>query len=145
VILVDSCGWLEILGATPLGDAYRPALAVRHELLVPTVCLLEVGRRLLTWRGEEEAAKGLALMSQATLVPLDESLAIDASRVGPATGLPCADSIIYATARRHRAELWTHDEHFRGLSGVRFVEAPGAGRSRGAGGAGGARGAGPTS
>ena len=124
MILVDSCGWLEILGASPLGEAYRPALASQHDLLVPTVCLLEVGRRLLTWRGEAEAAEGIALMSQATLVPLDETLAIAASRVGPATGLPCADSIIYATARWHDAELWTHDEHFRGLPGVRFVEAP---------------------
>jgi predicted nucleic acid-binding protein len=124
VILVDSCGWLEILGATPLGEAYRPALAVREELLVPTVCLLEVGRRLLTWRGEAEAADGVAVMSQASVVPLDESLAIAASRVGPATGLPCADSIIYATARRHGAELWTHEAHFRGLPGVRIVEAP---------------------
>ena len=125
MILVDSCGWLEILGATPLGEAYRPALAVLDELLVPTVCLLEVGRRLLTWRGKAEAAKGVALLSQATLVPLDETLAIDASRLGPATGLPCADSIIYATAQRHHAELWTHDAHFRGLPGVRFVEAAG--------------------
>jgi len=124
VILVDSCGWLEILGASPLGEAYRPALAAREELLVPTVCILEVCRRLLTWRGEAEAAKGVALMSQGTVIPLDQSLAIDASRVGPATGLPCADSIIYATAQRHRAELWTHDAHFRGLPGVRFVDAP---------------------
>ena len=126
MILIDSCGWLEILGASLLGEAYRPALAAREELLVPTVCLVEVGRRLLTWRGEAEAAKGVALMSQAILVPLDESLAVEASRVGPATGLPCADSIIYATAQRHHAELWTHDAHFRGLPGVRFVEAPGA-------------------
>ena len=102
MILVDSCGWLEILGATPLGEAYRPALAAQDGLLVPTVCLLEVGRRLLTWRGEAEAAEGMAVMSQATLVPLDGSLAIAASRVGPATGLPCADSIIYATARKAR-------------------------------------------
>jgi predicted nucleic acid-binding protein len=126
VILLDSCGWLEVMAASPLGEAYRPALAERQQLLVPTVCLLEVGRRLLTWRGEAEAAKGLALMSQGNVVPLDESLAIDASRLGPATRLPCADSIIYATAQRHGAELWTHDEHFRGLAGVRFVEAPGA-------------------
>ena len=34
------------------------------------------------------------------------------------------DSIIYATAQRHHAELWTHDAHFRGLDGVRFVDAP---------------------
>jgi len=93
VILVDSCGWLELFASSPLGEAYRPALENAAELLVPTICLLEVGRRLLTWRGG-------------------------------AAALPCADSIIYVTARRHGAELWTHDAHFRDLPGVRFVATP---------------------
>ena len=124
MILVDSCGWLELLASTTLGEAYRPALAKADELLVPTVCLLEVGRRLLTWSGEAAAASGVAVMSQATVVPLGTSLALAAARLGPATGLPCADSIIYATAVHHGATLWTHDEHFRGLPGVHFVEAP---------------------
>ena len=124
MIVVDSCGWLEVLASSTLGEAYRPALAKADELIVPTVCLLEVGRRLLAWSGEAAAASGVAVMSQATVVPLGASLALEAARLGPATGLPCADSIIYATARRHDAELWTHDEHFRGLPGVRFMEAP---------------------
>lgn len=124
MILVDSCGWLELLASSPLGEAYRPALAKAAELVVPTVCLLEVGRRLLTWSGEAAAASAVAVMSQATVVALDATLALEAARLGPATGLPCADSIIYATARRHGAELWTHDAHFRELPGVRFIAAP---------------------
>jgi len=123
VILVDSCGWLELLASSSLGERYRPALAEAGELLVPTVCLLEVGRRLLTWGGEAACAAGVAVMSQATVVPLDADLALEAARLGPASGLPCADSVIYATALRHGAEVWTHDGHFRDLPGVRFVEA----------------------
>ncbi|HET6591452.1 MAG TPA: PIN domain-containing protein [Xanthomonadales bacterium] len=34
--------------------------------------------------------------------------------------LPLADSIIYATARRYDATLWTQDADFRELPGVRF-------------------------
>lgn len=124
MIVVDSCGWLEILASSTLGEAYRPAQTKADELLVPTVCLLEVARRLLSWGDEAAAASGVAVMSQATVVPLDATLALEAARLGPDTGLPCADSIIYATAVRHDAELWTHDEHFRGLPGVHFVEAP---------------------
>ena len=122
MILVDSCGWVELLASSPLGETYRPALANAGELVVPTVCLLEVGRRLLTWSGEAAAASGVAVMSQATVVPLDAVLALEAARLGPATGLPCADSIIYATALHHGAELWTHDAHFRELPGVRFID-----------------------
>jgi toxin FitB len=124
VILVDSCGWLEVFAASPLGEAYRPALAKAAELVVPTVCLLEVGRRLLTLSGEAAAASAVAVMSQATVVALDATLALEAARLGPASGLPCADSIIYATALHHGAELWTHDAHFRELPGVRFIAAP---------------------
>ena len=127
MILVDSCGWLELLASSPLGEAYRPALAVADELLVPTTCLLEVGRRLLTWSGEAAAAAGVAVMTQGVVVSLDAALALEAARLGPATALPCADSIIYATALHHGAELWTHDAHFRELPGVRFIAAPAAG------------------
>ena len=63
-------------------------------------------------------------MSQATVVPLDAALAREAARLGLATTLPCANSIIYATAPHHGAELWTHDAHFRELPGVRFIAAP---------------------
>ena len=94
------------------------------ELLVPTVCLLEVARRLNAQFGLVEAGRAASQMSQGVVVQSDAALAFDAARLGAETGLPCADSIIYATARRYRAELWTHEAHFRGLSGVRFVEAP---------------------
>lgn len=89
MILVDSCGWLELLASSPLGEVYRPALAKAGAL--------------------------------------DAALALEAARLGPATGLPCADSIIYATALHHGAELWTHDAHFRELPGVRFIAAPASG------------------
>jgi predicted nucleic acid-binding protein len=125
VILVDSCGWLEVLVGAPLGGEYRVALDTPSELVVPTVCLLEVTRRLSTQFGFVDASRAASQMMQGVVVALDAALAFEAARQGAETGLPCADSIIYATARRHGAELWTHDAHFRGLPGVRFVEAPG--------------------
>jgi hypothetical protein len=42
--------------------------------------------------------------------------------VGRALGLPLAGSVIYATAQARGADVWTHDEHFRGLPGVPVVE-----------------------
>jgi predicted nucleic acid-binding protein len=35
--------------------------------------------------------------------------------------LPMVDSIILATARAHNAILWTQDEHFNGLEGVKYI------------------------
>jgi predicted nucleic acid-binding protein len=50
------------------------------------------------------------------VVDVDAGLATAAARFP----LPLADSIIYATAQRHSAILWTQDEHFEDLPGVKF-------------------------
>jgi hypothetical protein len=68
-------------------------------------------------------------MTLGTAVALDVTLAAAATFLGERTALPCADSIIYATAQPRGAEVWTHDGHFRGLPGVRFVETPAAPRA----------------
>ncbi len=124
MILVDSCGWLEAIEGAGLAASYAPALAQPDEVLVPTVCLLEVARVMCRERGEQAAADAIAAMTLGTVVPLDVTLAAAAALLGERTALPCADSVIYATAQAHGAEVWTHDEHFRGLPGVRFVESP---------------------
>jgi AbrB family looped-hinge helix DNA binding protein len=59
-------------------------------------------------------------MHKGVVVPLDGSLAIHAGEIGLALRLPLAGSIIYATARRHDAVLWTQDRDFRELPGVRY-------------------------
>lgn len=125
MIVVDSCGWVERFAGSTRGDFYGPALQDPRLIVVPTVCLTEVFRTLAREAGEPAALAAAGMMRQATLVTLDGDLAIEAGRLGLAHGLPLADSIIYATAQRHHAELWTHDGHFRGLPGVHFVEAPG--------------------
>ena len=35
-------------------------------------------------------------------------------------GLPMADSVMLATARTYDAVLWTQDEDFKGLRGVKY-------------------------
>ncbi len=35
--------------------------------------------------------------------------------------LPMADSVILATARAFGATLWTQDEHFKGIEGMRYI------------------------
>jgi predicted nucleic acid-binding protein len=47
-------------------------------------------------------------------------LAVDAACFGIEYKLPFADSIIYATAQKYGAVLWTQDADFKGLEGVKF-------------------------
>lgn len=123
MILVDSCGWLEILAATSLGEAYRPAFARLDELIVPSVCVLEVAQHLLDVADQATAAEAVALMCRARVAPLSTAFALQAALLGHACGLPFPDNVVLATARRYGAELWTHDEHFRQhRDSLHFVE-----------------------
>ena len=94
---------------------------------MPSVCVLEVARRLLDDVDDTEATEAVAIMGQARVAPLDLALALDAARIGQARQLPFPDNAVLALAFRDDAELWTHDAHFRGLPGIHFVEAPAGG------------------
>ncbi|MEW6658483.1 MAG: type II toxin-antitoxin system VapC family toxin [Thermodesulfobacteriota bacterium] len=120
--LVDSCGWLEYFADGPNADFYAPALEDPGSLLVPTICLLEVFKRVLQQRGEDAALQTAAAMHQGLIVPLDAPLALRAARIGSDLHLPLADSVILATARAHNCLIWTQDAHFQGLEGVRYTE-----------------------
>ena len=118
--LVDSCGWLEFLADGPNAGFFARPLADTENLLVPTICLLEVFKRTLQQRGEEAALDVAALMQQGTVVDLDTAIALDAADLGHERKLSLADSVLVATARAHGATLWTQDAHLEGLPGVRY-------------------------
>ncbi len=59
-------------------------------------------------------------MQQGRVVDLDASLALEAAVASARYRLPLADSVIFATARRANAELWTQDTDFEGLPGVHY-------------------------
>lgn len=65
---------------------------------------------------EERAVEAVAALRQATIAPVDESLALEAADFSLAHGLAMADSLVYATARRHGATLVTADADFEGLT-----------------------------
>ncbi len=61
-----------------------------------------------------------AVLHQGMTVPMDAALAISAAQLGVFHKLPLADSIIYATAMRYEATVWTMDADFAHLPNVRF-------------------------
>ena len=80
------------------------------------VCVYEVFKKVLRERGETDALQAVSAMQSGQVIELDLSLALEAGRLD----LPLADSVIYATAQHHEATLWTQDEHFEKLPGVRY-------------------------
>lgn len=120
--VVDSSAWLEYFADGPNADVFAPAIEDTASLLVPTLCLFEVTKKLLVERGESEAFQAIAMMQEGTVVPFDEQLALTAALLSVEERLPLADSVILATARAQHATLWTQDVDFRDLPGVRYVE-----------------------
>ena len=91
------------------------------DLLVPTLSIFEVFKRVLGQRDESLALQAIALMYQGRIVELSAPLAIDAARLSRREALPMADSIMLATARAYYATLWTQDSDFDGVPGVRYI------------------------
>jgi predicted nucleic acid-binding protein len=119
-LVLDSSCWLEYLADTPRADLFAPAVEAPERLVVPVLTVYEVVKKLMRESGEEAATAALALMQQSEVVEIGLPLAMDAAL----NGLPLANSLIYATARHHDAELWTQDAHFEGLAGVRYFPKP---------------------
>lgn len=114
--VVDSSGWLEYLIGTERSGLYSDAIQDLENLVVPVISIYEVVKRLLRDGDENDAMTAVNAMVQGQLVELDLSLSLEAARYK----LPLADSIIYATAQKFEATLWTQDEHFKDLPGVRY-------------------------
>jgi toxin FitB len=120
--VVDSCGWIEYFTDGPLADRYSHYLKKSVDLVVPTVTLFEVYKKIKREVSEASALLAVARMKQGKTTPLTESVALRAADLGLLHNLPMADSIVYATARLSEAALVTNDAHFKGLAGVTFIE-----------------------
>jgi|SRR3954464_14608190 predicted nucleic acid-binding protein len=118
--LVDSSAWLEYFADGPNAQFFAPAIENTTELIVSTVNVYEVFRRVLQQRDENAALRAVAAMEQGRLIEVDEAIALHAAQLAVRYKLPMADSMILATARAYDALLWTQDADFEGIEGVRY-------------------------
>jgi predicted nucleic acid-binding protein len=120
--VVDSCGWLEYFAGGPNADFFAPAIENASELVVPSISLYEVFKRVFQQRSEGDALQAVAVMMQGQVVNLDTALALNAAKTSAQLGLPMADSVMLSTAWAHNATLWTQDADLKNITGVQYVE-----------------------
>ena len=118
--VVDSSAWLSYFAGDKNAAAFAESIEDLDQLLVPGVTTIEVFKIVFRQRDEESALTAIAHMEQGQVLSLDSRLAIDAAHCGLMHKLPLADSIIFATAKKYNATLWTQDSDFKGLSNVQF-------------------------
>ena len=122
--VVDSSAWLEYFADGPNAGAFAPPIQATAELVVPSITLFEVFKRVYQQRGEGPALHAVAAMQHGRVVDLDGPLALAAAKLSADSKLPLADSVVLATARQHEATLWTQDADFEGLPEVRYRAKP---------------------
>jgi predicted nucleic acid-binding protein len=120
VIVVDSCGWLEYFTNSELSVHYSAAIEDTEHLLVPSITITEVFKKVLRETDESSALLCAAAMCRGRVVDLDVETGLLAARYGVEYRLPLADSIVYATAIQYGAEILTEDADFEGLPSVTF-------------------------
>jgi len=118
--VVDSSAWLEYFADGPNAEYFSKPIEDAERLLVPSVVIYEVFKKVLIERGEDDALQVAAQMRTGRVVSIDEDVAIDAARLSAKHKTPMADGLILATAGAHKALVWTQDEDFEGLSRVNF-------------------------
>jgi predicted nucleic acid-binding protein len=120
VNLVDSSAWLEYFANGANASFFAPAVENTRELVVPTIVILEVYKRILQQRNARSALEAVAVLQQGRVVDLTATLAVAAARISESEKLPLADSVILATARAENATVWTQDADFEKRENVKF-------------------------
>ena len=118
--VVDSSAWLEYFANGSTASFFAGPIEATGELLVPSLTIYEVFKRVLQQRDESHALRAVAVMQQGAVVDLDVRIALSAARLSLDTRLPMADSVVLATTRLHQAALWTQDADFASLPGVHY-------------------------
>lgn len=119
--VVDSSGWLEYFADGQNAEFFAATIENLDDLLVPTISLYAVFKRVLQQMGEDKALEAVAVMMQGQVIDLDSAIAISAAKISDELKIPMADSMMLATAREYDAVLWTQDADFASIAGVKYI------------------------
>lgn len=118
--VVDSSAWLEYFADGPNADEFAGPIQDPANLVVPSITLFEVFKRIRMQRDSEIALRAVSQMRRGMVVDLDADLSIAAADLSADLRMALADSVILATARAHDATVWTQDADFEGLENVEY-------------------------
>lgn len=123
MISVDSYGWIERLTDGPKSEAYNSVIdgADPAEIVTSSIVLYEVYRKVKQTVDEQVALEAAAAIGQTHVVPVDQTISLEAADYSIMYGIHMADALVYATARHYGADLYTSDEDLRDLKGVVFI------------------------
>jgi toxin FitB len=123
LISIDSSGWIERFTKGPKAAEYKQVVESTkpNEIVTSVVVLYEVYKKIKKVKGEEEALLAVAALSQTTVVPIDQTISLEAADYSLEHNLHFSDALVYATARHFKAKLYTSDADLKDLKLVNFI------------------------
>lgn len=118
--LVDSSAWLEYFAGTSRAKQFAQAIEQTPLLVVPTIVIYEVFKKIAAEKTEVVALHFIVHMKRGLVVDFDIDLALHAAKFSASYKIPMTDSIILATAEKYKATIWTQDSDFRPFKNVRY-------------------------
>ena len=120
--VVDSSAWLEYFVGTKNADNFAKVIENTKNLIIPTITIYKVFKKILQRKNRKNAIEIIAHMKLGKIIELNLGLSLKAAKLSIKFNLPMADSIILATAQEYNATVWTQDEDFKGIPGVKYLK-----------------------
>ena len=123
MISIDSYGWIERFSNGSKAPQYNQIIESTEpkNTVTSIVVLYEVYKKIKKLKGEEEALLAIAALSQTTIVPIDQTIALEAADYSLEHSLHFSVALVYATARHWKVKLYTSDGDLGELKSVSFV------------------------
>ena len=123
MISVDSYGWIERFTNGDKAAQYNQIIDSNQpkNIITSVVVLYEVYKKVKQRSSEEDALLAVAALSQTTIIPIDQTISLEAADYSLEYNLHFSDALVYATARHWKAKLYTGDKDLRALKEVCFV------------------------
>lgn len=120
--LIDSSAWIAYFAGEKNAKHFREIIKDTEKLLVPSIVVYEVFKKILRERNKATAIKYIGHMTEGKVVDCGMTTALTVVGISVKYDLAMADSIILATAQEYSATLWTQDDDFKGIPGVRYFK-----------------------
>lgn len=124
ILIVDTWVWLKLLEDTTDIHYETCMNYLRNNQLYTTILnIYEIFYLAMDRLNQEQALEFIqTIQSHATVVTIDESLALGAAKIHRSESLPAIDAFVYATALKYNANVLTGDPHFKGKKRTVFIE-----------------------
>lgn len=120
--MIDSWAWVEYFKGSRTGERAREWIEGDEKAIISTINIAEVYRWILQFYNEAVAEEKREVMKKRCfIIPVTESIAVEAAKVRKEKGFGLGDAIVHSTAKSESSEILTGDEDFKDMDNVIFI------------------------